>query len=162
MKSIEVCLLHQPNTFSQSFFPVGVTARPPSAVSFSVEDIVSPIFSRYNYLIRRNMAFHACRASSAATRALPTPPAFLLIQGISTRPATGSQTRPRIFFSAIAQAAHTAWVCRRKALPLPPPPLRLPRRILPDSRLPPLPRGIRCNNDTNRRCSKQCHNQILI
>ena len=22
--------------------------------------------------------------------------------------------------------------------------------------------GIRCNNDTNRRCSKQCHNQILI
>ena len=32
--------MHQPNTFSQSFFPVGVTARPPSAVSFRVEDIV--------------------------------------------------------------------------------------------------------------------------
>ncbi len=45
------------------------------------------------------------RAISAATKAPATPEALRLIQEISTRPATGSHTSPRIFFKAIA----TAW-----------------------------------------------------
>ena len=47
------------------------------------------------------------RLSSAATKAPATPAALRLMQGISTRPATGSHTRPRIFFSAMATASAT-------------------------------------------------------
>ena len=47
------------------------------------------------------------RASSAAVKAPVTPEAFRLIQGISTRPATGSHTRPRMFFRAMATAEPT-------------------------------------------------------
>ena len=48
-------------------------------------------------------------ASSAATKAPATPEALRLMQGISTRPATGSHTRPRMFFKVMA----TAWAACR-------------------------------------------------
>ena len=44
------------------------------------------------------------RAISAAASALTAPPTFLLTQGTSTRPATGSHTRPIRFLSAMAAA----------------------------------------------------------
>ncbi len=51
------------------------------------------------------MAFSTpASASSAEVKAFATPIAFRLTHGISTRPATGSQTRPSTFASAVATA----------------------------------------------------------
>ena len=45
------------------------------------------------------------KAISAAINALPAPTVFRLTQGISTNPATGSQTKPNKFPKAIAKAS---------------------------------------------------------
>ena len=44
------------------------------------------------------------RAMSAQLTAFTAPMTFRLMQGTSTNPATGSQTRPMRFFRAMAQA----------------------------------------------------------
>ncbi len=44
-------------------------------------------------------------AISAATRELDAPIALRLTQGTSTKPATGSQTRPSMFFNVMANAS---------------------------------------------------------
>ena len=85
---------------------MGVAARPPSAVSLRAVGMVSPTFFMAQMTSSAGMALSIpARASSAATKAPATPEALRLMQGISTSPATGSQTRPRIFFRAMA----TAW-----------------------------------------------------
>ena len=49
------------------------------------------------------------RAMSAAATAITAYTPFRLTQGTSTRPATGSQARPRVFFSASAAASAHCW-----------------------------------------------------
>ena len=49
------------------------------------------------------------RASSAAMKAMAAPAALRLMQGISTSPATGSQTSPSWLFRAMATASSSIW-----------------------------------------------------
>ena len=50
------------------------------------------------------LLFIPANAKSAAISAVEAPAAFLFTQGTSTNPATGSHTRPSIFFNAMANA----------------------------------------------------------
>jgi len=87
--------------------PVGVAARPPRAVSRSSTGRrrpTSPMASMTSSTgIRLSMP---ARAMSAAAMALTAPMTFRFTHGTSTRPATGSHTRPIRFFRAIATAWH--------------------------------------------------------
>ncbi|COF85183.1 Uncharacterised protein [Streptococcus pneumoniae] len=49
--------------------------------------------------------FTPANAMSAAAKAFAVPMAFLFTQGISTKPATGSQTKPSKFCNAIEKAS---------------------------------------------------------
>ena len=71
--------------------------------------MASPTFFMARMVSSAGMALPMpASASSAATKAPATPEALRLMQGISTRPATGSHTRPRMFFRAMATAS-LAW-----------------------------------------------------
>ena len=75
--------------------PVGLVASPPSDVSFKLADMLSPT----DFMAAIHSSTGILRsipesAISALEKAIITPETFLLMQGISTRPATGSQTSP--------------------------------------------------------------------
>ena len=74
-------------------------------VSRSADGIVKPIL--YIASITSSAGIRdsiPASAISAAVRAFVAPAALRLTHGTSTRPATGSQTRPSMFFIAIAKA----------------------------------------------------------
>src|SRR5699024_9345789 len=99
-------LYNVPNIFSFKDLPVGVSAYPPSAVSRSVAGIVFPI--RYIAPMTSSQGIllvTPASAMSAETIATDDTPAFRFTNGASTSPATGSQTRPSIFFNVIAKAS---------------------------------------------------------
>src|SRR5699024_6060104 len=94
------------NIFSFNLRPVGVSASPPSPVSRKLEGIVFPM--RYIAPITSSHGMRLVTPASdmsADTMAREDPPAFRFTQGTSTKPATGSQTRPSIFFNVIAKAS---------------------------------------------------------
>src|SRR5690606_15040050 len=95
-----------PKILRSSARPVGVAASPPKAVSFSDTGISRPI--RYIASITSSVGITLrtpARAMSAATMAMAAPIALRLTQGASTNVATGSHTRPSMFFKAMATAS---------------------------------------------------------
>src|SRR5690606_34791560 len=95
-----------PKILRSSARPVGVAASPPKAVSFSDTGISRPI--RYIASITSSVGITLrtrARAMSAATMAMAAPIALRLTQGASTNVATGSHTRPSMFFQAMATAS---------------------------------------------------------
>src|SRR5699024_601758 len=93
-----------PNISCLRRWPVGVPARPPRPVSRSAEGIVRPILYIASTTSSAGILDSMpASAMSAAVRALLAPAALRFTHGTSTRPATGSQTRPSIFLSAMAK-----------------------------------------------------------
>src|SRR5699024_763588 len=95
-----------PNIFTFNLRPDGVSANPSSHLSRKLECIVFPM--RYISSITSSHGMRLVTPASdmsADTRAREDPPAFRFTQGTSTKPATGSQTRPSIFFNVIAKAS---------------------------------------------------------
>ena len=89
---------------------MGVIASPPSAVSFSALHMLSPTdFIAWIHSSTGILLSIPARAISAAVKAMDTPETLRLIQGIYTKPATGSHTSPSWFLMAMAQA-WPAWV----------------------------------------------------
>src|SRR5699024_9790766 len=89
-----------------SIRPVGVAAKPPSPVSLNADGIVRPIL--YIAPITSSQGIRLVTPAkdiSADIIANVEPPALRFTHGTSTRPATGSQTKPSIFFSVIANAS---------------------------------------------------------
>ena len=85
--------------------PVGVAARPPSAVSRSSIGIRVPTSPMQSITSSTGMRLSIpASAISAQLTALTAPTTFRFTQGTSTSPATGSHTRPIKFFSAMAAA----------------------------------------------------------
>ena len=81
--------------FLQSAHPVGVAAQPPSAVSLSSNGRDWPTLYMASTISSNGIGWHTpASASWALVKALDTPMALRLWQGLSTRPAIGSQTRP--------------------------------------------------------------------
>src|SRR5699024_1302971 len=99
-------IYNAPNIFSFKTLPVGLSANPPSPLSRRVDGIVFPI--RYIAPMTSSQVIllvTPSNAMSAETIANDEPPAFRFTHGTSTSPATGSQTRPSIFFNVIAKAS---------------------------------------------------------
>ena len=85
--------------------PVGVTASPPSPVSFRQEGMLLPIFRIASITSSGGIRLKIpAIARSDAVSALTAPITFLLMHGTSTRPATGSQASPSRLFNASAAA----------------------------------------------------------
>ena len=86
--------------------PVGVPARPPMPVSRRSLLIALPTSAIASMTSSAGMCpTTPANAMSAAETAFMAPMTLRLMQGISTRPATGSQTRPSRFVSAMANAS---------------------------------------------------------
>src|SRR5699024_4171084 len=92
--------------FSLSITLVGVAAKPDLPDSLNDDRIVRPIL--YIAPITSSQGIRLVTPAkdiSADIIANVEPPALRFTQGTSTRPATGSQTRPSMFFSVIAKAS---------------------------------------------------------
>ena len=89
--------------------PVLVFAKPPSAVSFKETGIIRPISSNASMTSSGGITlFTPAKAISAAVMAMTEKIPLRFTQGTSTKPATGSQASPRIFFIARANACNTS------------------------------------------------------
>ena len=108
LSHLRVILCRYPHTphFAQAESAAGACAMPPFAVSRSVagnawptESMTCAIWSNGTRLLM------PARASCAELKAAATPMALRFWQGTSTRPPTGSQTRPSRLLSAMELAS---------------------------------------------------------